>query len=42
MYEKAPLELKLDPKNPRFTIPNTGDSQANIRSYLLLDGGVLC
>lgn len=44
MYEKAvvsPLELKLDPKNPRFIIPNIGDSQANIRSYLLVQEGAI-
>lgn len=37
-YDKkivSPLELILDPKNPRFIVPDTGDSQSNIRNYLL-------
>jgi len=29
------LSLKLDDKNPRFILPKTGDSQENIRKYLL-------
>ncbi|MCU6709380.1 hypothetical protein M6D81_11745 [Paenibacillus sp. J5C_2022] len=44
MYEKkivSPLELILDPKNPRFIVPDTGDSQANIRNYLLVQEGAL-
>lgn len=44
MYDKkivSPLELILDPKNPRFIVPDTGDSQANIRNYLLIQEGAL-
>ncbi|GBF75650.1 hypothetical protein PA598K_04071 [Paenibacillus sp. 598K] len=44
MYDKkivSPLELTLDPKNPRFIVPDTGDSQANIRNYLLAQEGAL-
>jgi len=44
LYEKklvSPLELTLDPKNPRFIVPDTGDSQANIRNYLLVQEGAL-
>jgi len=29
------LELQLDAKNPRFILPDTGESQENIRKYLL-------
>jgi len=35
------LSLKLDDKNPRFILPQTGDSQENIRKYLLKEENAL-
>lgn len=29
------LEIQLDAKNPRFILPDTGETQDNIRKYLL-------
>lgn len=37
----SPLQLSLDPKNPRFIIPDSGNSQDQIRKYLLQNEDVL-
>ncbi len=44
MYGKdtvSPLNLYLDPKNPRFIIPEVGGDQADIRKYLITQENVL-
>lgn len=44
MYNKeivSPLDLYLDPKNPRFIIPEIGGDQADIRRYLISQENVL-
>lgn len=44
MYSKvivSPLELYLDPKNPRFITPDAGGTQDNIRNYLISQENVL-
>ncbi|MDI6687723.1 MAG: ParB/Srx family N-terminal domain-containing protein [Desulfobacterales bacterium] len=44
MYGKdtvSPLDLYLDPKNPRFIVPEAGGEQADIRKYLITQENVL-